>query len=309
MKIAIAGSGAMGSRFGYMLHQAGNQVTLIDLWSEHIATINTKGLSIETAGKQQFVKIPAAFPEDVNDDFDLVLLFTKATQLNDMLNKISHLLTDNTAVLCLSNGIGNLETIKKFNPHLDLLVGTTLWTSELIGPGTVVLNGSGYIEFQAVGNVSHETVIKVNDVLNKADLDARPSNNVLLSIWKKACLNSVLNTFCTILDCKIMDLRKSQYTPVLAKRVVDEFEAVAQAKGIPLTAELALKTINSSLAPDQAGDHYPSMHQDIASGRHTEIDYLNGAIARMGKELNIPTPTNTLITELIHAREDVVIKN
>jgi len=309
MKIAIAGSGAMGSRFGYMLHQAGNQVTLIDLWPEHVTTINTQGLSVETAGKQRFVKIPAAFPEDVHDDFDLILLFTKAMQLNDMLNKISHLLTDNTAVLCLSNGIGNLETIKKFNSHLDLLVGTTLWTSELVGPGAVVLNGSGYIEFQAIENVSHETVVKINDVLNEAGLDARPSNNVLLSIWKKACLNGVLNTFCTILDCKIMDLRKSQYTPILTQRVVSEFEAVAQAKGIPLTAELALKTINASLAPNQAGDHYPSMHQDIASGRYTEIDYLNGAIARMGKELNIPTPTNTLITELIHAREDIVIKN
>ena len=149
MKIAIAGSGAMGSRFGYMLHQAGNQVTLIDLWPEHVTTINTQGLSVETAGKQRFVKIPAAFPKDVHDDFDLILLFTKAMQLNDMLNKISHLLTNNTAVLCLSNGIGNLETIKKFNSHLDLLVGTTLWTSELVGPGAVVLNGSGYIEFQA----------------------------------------------------------------------------------------------------------------------------------------------------------------
>lgn len=309
MKIAIAGSGAMGSRFGYMLHQAGNQVTLIDLWPEHISTINTKGLSVESAGEQKFVRIPAAFPEDVHADFDLILLFTKAMQLSDMLKKIAHLLTENTAVLCLSNGIGNLENIQMVAPHIDLLVGTTLWTSELVGPGSVILNGSGYIEFQAIENVSHETVNKINDVLNAAGLNARPSNNVLLSIWKKACLNGVLNTLCTILDCKIMELNKSQYTSVLTKRIVAEFEAVAKAKDIPLTAELALKTIDASLAPDQAGDHYPSMHQDIASGRRTEIDYLNGAIARMGKELNIPTPTNTLITELIHAREDIAFKN
>lgn len=99
----------------------------------------------------------------------------------------------------------------------------------------------------------------------------------------------------------------SHYVPTLTDKVVLEFEAVAKAKGIPLTEKLALTTINAALAPDQAGDHYPSMHQDIASGRRTEIDYLNGAIARMGKELNIPTPVNELITELIHAREDVTL--
>jgi len=307
MKIAIAGSGAMGSRFGYMLQQSGNDVTLLDLWPEHIAAINNKGLSVEANDTQQFVQIPAAFPKDVHDNYDLILLFTKAMQLEDMLQKISHLLDKDTAILCLSNGIGNLETIQKFAPKSPLLVGTTPWTSELVGPGSIILNGSGYIEFQAIDNVSHETLNAINDTLTNAKLNPRVSDNVLLSIWKKACLNSVLNTFCTLLDCKVMDLNKSHYVPTLTDKVVLEFEAVAKAKGIPLTEKLALTTINAALAPDQAGDHYPSMHQDVASGRRTEIDYLNGAIARMGKELNIPTPVNELITELIHAREDVTL--
>lgn len=307
MKIAIAGSGAMGSRFGYMLQQSGNDVTLLDLWPEHIAAINNKGLSVEINDTQQFVQIPAAFPKDIHDNYDLILLFTKAMQLEDMLQKISHLLDKDTAILCLSNGIGNLETIQKFAPKSPLLVGTTLWTSELVGPGSIILNGSGYIEFQAIDNVSHETLNAINDALTNAKLNPRVSDNVLLSIWKKACLNSVLNTFCTLLDCKVMDLNMSHYVPTLTDKVVLEFEAVAKAKGIPLTERLALTTINAALAPDQAGDHYPSMHQDIASGRRTEIDYLNGAITRMGKELNIPTPVNELITELIHAREDVTL--
>lgn len=308
MKIAIAGSGAMGSRFGYMLQKSGNDVTLLDLWSEHITAINDKGLSVETNGKQQFVQIPAAFPKDVHDHYDLILLFTKAMQLEDMLQKISHLLDKETAILCLSNGIGNLEIIQKFASKSPLLVGTTLWTSELVGPGAVILNGSGYIEFQAIENVSHETLTAINDTLAKAKLNPRESDNVLLSIWKKACLNSVLNSFCTLLDCKVMDLNKSEYVATLKDKVVLEFEDVAKAKGIPLTEKLALTTINAALAPDQAGDHYPSMHQDIASGRRTEIDYLNGAIAVMGRELGIPTPANELITELIHAREEVTLK-
>ncbi|MFL2018798.1 MAG: ketopantoate reductase family protein [Weissella hellenica] len=308
MKIAIAGSGAMGSRFGYMLQQSGNDVTLLDLWPEHIEQINDKGLSVEANGEQQFIKIPAAFPKDVHDNYDLILLFTKAMQLEDMLQNITHLLNKKTAILCLSNGIGNLETIQKFAPKSPLLVGTTLWTSELVGPGSVILNGSGYIEFQAINNVSHETLTVINNTLAEAKLNPRESDNVLLSIWKKACLNSVLNSFCTLLDCKVMDLNKSEYVPTLTDKVVLEFEAVAKAKGIPLTEKLALTAINAALAPDQAGDHYPSMHQDISSGRRTEIDYLNGAIALMGRELNIPTPANELITELIHAREEVTLK-
>ncbi|EON3112914.1 2-dehydropantoate 2-reductase N-terminal domain-containing protein, partial [Enterococcus faecalis] len=110
MKIIIAGAGAMGSRFGLMLHQAGNDVIFVDGWPEHIEAIRKNGLVADFNGEVVTAKIPI-YPqtEVASIDFtaDLVILFTKAMQLAGMLEALEHFLNKNTKVLCLLNGIGH----------------------------------------------------------------------------------------------------------------------------------------------------------------------------------------------------------
>jgi len=92
MKIAIAGAGAMGCRFGYMLLTAGHDVTLIDSWQEHVDAICSKGLFVETETTQQYYPIPAVMADKAQGEFELVILFTKAMQLDSMLQRIKPLL-------------------------------------------------------------------------------------------------------------------------------------------------------------------------------------------------------------------------
>ena len=101
-KIVIAGSGAMGSRFGYMLQAAGNDVVLLDNWVEHVQAINTKGLTVAIAGQDvQHVQIPAALPTAIKDVQDVIIIFTKSMQLGAMLQSIKPLIGEKTKVVCL----------------------------------------------------------------------------------------------------------------------------------------------------------------------------------------------------------------
>lgn len=114
MKIAIAGAGAMGSRFGLMLHQSGNEVLLIDGWAEHVQQIKEHGLQANFNGKEVEAKLPIVLQSEVEkeDQVDLIILFTKAMQLEKMLQDIQSLIKKDTEVLCLLNGIGHEDIIE-----------------------------------------------------------------------------------------------------------------------------------------------------------------------------------------------------
>lgn len=303
MKIAIAGAGAMGCRFGYMLMMAGESVTLIDSWKEHVEAIRQQGLFVETETTQGYYPLPAMMAEEAQGEFDLVILFTKAMQLEGMLQKIKPILPAAKAVLTLSNGLGNIETLARYIDRDKIYAGVTLLSCELEGPGHIRATGTGNTEMQPIGGQDAMMSAQILNALNQAGLNAEISANVLLSIWKKAAFNSVMNTYCALLNCNVGGFGKLPGALAMAESVVREFVQVAANQGIPLTAEMVMNTVKKVFDPRESGEHYPSMHQDLQKGRLTEIDYLNGAIARIGQRENIPVPVNTLLTQLIHAKE------
>lgn len=308
MKVTIVGAGAMGSRFGYMLHQAGNEVTLIDEWPDHLQKIQTNGLTVETKAGTRQVKIPACLPGESTESPDLMILFTKSMDLKSMLQKVKHLISEHTQVLCLLNGLGHIDTLKAYLDPKHILMDITVWTAGLKGPGHVVLTGSGSLEIQNLDPTDQAGAQKVCEVLNQAGLNAKYSEDVFWSIWRKACVNGTLNSLCTLLDCNIKQLGELTSTKKLIRKIIAEFAAVAQMEGVTLEVETIAKTVEALYDPSQAGAHYPSMHQDlIQKHRLTEIDYINGYVACKGKELAIPTPYNDLLTILIHDKEELLI--
>lgn len=306
MKIAIAGAGAMGSRFGVMLHRTGTDVVLIDQWDQHIHNIQEKGLKVTENNTDTYYQIPIMKPQEVKQNFDVVILFTKTMQLDAMLQSIQHIINENTLVVTLLNGLGNLETMEKYMNKRNIIAGVTLWSSELHGPGHVELTGSGSLDLQLLQPDLHDTFEAFINALNKAQLHAKESSDVVMSIWKKAGFNCVLNTYCTILNCNVGQFGATKNAMILTSKVLDEFVAVAHAEGIMIKKEEVEATVKKVFDPAMSGDHFPSMVQDIHKKRKTEIDYLNGAVARIAQKHQIPTPTCSLLTELIHALEDVV---
>lgn len=310
MKIIIAGSGAMGSRFGIMLHQKGHEVILVDGWQEHIDLINKNGLKANLNGTEVVEKIPAYHQNNLTDvDFsaDLVIVFTKAMQLDGMMQSLQTIIGEETTVLCLLNGIGHEEVIEKYVPRENILLGNTMWTAGMVGPGEVTLFGNGSVDLQNLGAGREFLAKEIATVLTEAGLNARYADNILASIYKKACVNGTMNGLATILDSNMADFGETTHADEIVESIVSEFLAVAKVENVELNLDEVLTQIKGCYNRETIGLHHPSMHQDlIANNRLTEIDYINGAIVRKGKKYNVPTPYCSFLTQLVHCKEEIL---
>lgn len=304
-KIAIAGAGAMGGRIGTYLKRNGEDVVLIDRWQDHIDAINKNGMEIQTETETYMVQIPAMQPEEVKEKFDLIILLTKAMHADDMLKSLKDIgaITESTAILSMMNGLGHADYLSQYVPKSQIFLAVTMWTAGLRGPGQLLLEGQGGIDFQRSDGQSDERTEKIAQVLDDAGLNAKISDDVFFSIWSKAAVNSVLNPLCTILDKTIGEFGAYENAREMITPILKELVAVANARGTNVEFETLLAKIEATYPNEAQGLHHPSMHQDYTNKRLTEIDYLNGQIAKYGDELGIETPANDLITHLIHQLE------
>ncbi|GMA70471.1 hypothetical protein GCM10025879_17170 [Leuconostoc litchii] len=222
MKIAIAGFGALGARVGVMLQQAGHEVTGIDGWAAHIAAITNDGLTVrQDDGTSKKFFIPVMTAKEIDGQFDLIILLTKTPQLDTMLIDIKHIITKNTKLLVLSNGLGNIEVMERHVNRNQILAGVTLWTSELVKPGEIRTTGSGSIKLQSIGNVDATAVV---DALNQAELNVTLSQNVIEAIWHKAGINSVLNPLTVLLDANIAEFGTAGNGMDLSLNILEEIK-------------------------------------------------------------------------------------
>lgn len=303
--IAIAGAGAMGGRVGVALHQAGYEVTLIDRWQAHLDAINTNGVEIQTEDETYTVDIPATSPQEVSDTFDLIIILTKSMDATTMLSELQQVgaITNDTVLLAMMNGLGHEETLSQFVPKSQIYLAVTMWTAGLRGPGQLLLEGTGTIDFQRADGVKDERATDILNAFNKANLNATISDNVFETIWSKATLNSVLNPLCTILDKTIYEFGAYTQARAMIAPLIQEIVTVAEARDVYLNTDQLIQKVEAAYPKEAQGLHYPSMHQDYSKGRLTEIDYLNGQISKYGKDLNVPTPINDMLTHQIHQLE------
>ncbi|MCX0279641.1 2-dehydropantoate 2-reductase [Bombilactobacillus mellis] len=310
MKIAIVGVGAMGSRFALMLHKSGNDLVLIDGWQPNVQAIRQQGLQADFNGKAVTANIPVYSLEEVDQlqgyQPELIIAFTKSYQLDSAFAKIKALITPQTYVLCLLNGMGHESILKKYVDDNHLLLGITMWTAGLAGPGHATLFGNGNVELKNFGSEGKDFALKVVDVFNDAGLCPKYIDDPKYAIWRKACVNGTLNTLCSILDCNIGELGQTQEATDFLKTIIAEFAAVAAQEGVNLDQAEVYQHVDETFHGDIA-DHYPSMYQDLLKNhRKTEIDFINGAVWQKGKEYGVATPYCTLITQLIHAKEELL---
>lgn len=250
-------------------------------------------------------KIEIMKPTEATQAADLIILFTKAMQLPDMLNDIKPIIKKDIKVLCLLNGLGHEDVIKEHLPKKDIFMGVTIWTAGLEGPGVVDLQGTGAVNLQSIDPSGAKDTINIVDVMNEAKLNVTYDEDVVPSIWRKACANGTMNPTCALLDCTIGEFFATEESKRIVNEIINEFVAVGKASGVDLNkADITDYVMDIG---DKVAHHYPSMHQGlIQNKRLTEIDYLNGAVAKKDKELNIETPYCKLITDFIHAKEKIL---
>lgn len=305
MKIAIAGSGALGSGFGYHLQKAGSEVTLLDHWDAHIQAVNENGLQITVNGEKDTLDMAMMKPAEADKMMDIIFVFTKSMGLEAMMEDIKHLIGEDTQVVCLLNGLGHAKTLEKYLDKKNIIMGTTVWTAGIDAPGVTHFNGQGPVEIQNSAPEGKDAALEVVDLLQDAGLNGVYSENVTFTTWRKACVNGTMNALCALLDANIAEVFASSTADNMLHSIVSEFSQAAKLEDdVDLDIEETISYLKD--LAENVGSHYPSMHQDIANRRPTEIDFLNGAVAEMAREHGTEALYCQAITDLIHAKEDVL---
>ncbi len=312
MKILIYGAGAVGTVFGGFLAKSEEEVFLFGREAQ-MSAIKDGGLHLEGLWGSHHIRNLTCYSNNIHlredhlGTFDLVLLTVKAYDTVSAMADLRNIAGANTLVLSLQNGIGNIETISKTIGEANTIGGRIIFGAETIKPGTVRVNVSA--DDVVIGRISTKTpmtrIDEIANLLSYSGIKTRTTEEIDKFIWGKLMYNCSVNALASILSVSYGELLESEYTKNIMRQIISEVYVVAAAKGIqldPSTKDEYLKILFNKLIP-LTSSHRCSMNEDIQKARRTEIDYLNGMINRMGKDLSIPTPFNQMITELVKFKE------
>ena len=297
LNIMVIGAGAMGSLFGGRLALAGHNVTLIEVWQEHIDAINSQGLTLDLVGETYVAHCVAARPEDFTGPIDFAILFTKSYQSRAALAAVGQAIQADTPMLTLQNGLGNVETIAEWLAHDQIIAGTTTFPSVLEGPGKIASPGAGKTRIMTASGRRTQSLERIASTLDQAGLHCEIDENVEATIWEKIAFNAALNTLTTVARAPVKVIADSDHGRDLAGKVVEEVLSVARAQGIPVNGAAVAASVEMALRDHR--EHKPSMLQDLLAGRRTEIDSINGAVVRQAAQLNITVPVTETLWRLV----------
>jgi 2-dehydropantoate 2-reductase len=299
--VCIVGCGAVGSLFAANLANLDHvEVWAYDLSREHVDAINADGLRLsgagEVVGRLRATTDPAELPA-----CELGIVATKAMHTEPAIAATAHVFADGS-VCTVQNGLGNEEALAAHVPRV--IRGTTFPAGRIVEPGHVQwdVKGDTTIGPFEPSPAPMEEIERLADACTRAGLPTAAVADARGPQWRKVIFNAATNPVGALTGlthgrvCEDPTLRR------LVSGLVDEGKAVASAQGITLDADPE-ELIDHAARPDVAYDHKASMLQDVEARRQTEIDYLNGGIARFGREHGVPTPLNDAILALVKGLE------
>ncbi len=304
MHFLVVGPGAMGCLFSARLKRAGYDVTLLDYIEERARQINNQGIRVQGLSEEYRIHVPTVsgtFPTVP----DLVLICVKSYKTRDAALAIRHGIGPQTVLVTLQNGLGNVEILQEFFGEERVLGGVTAEGATLLGSGEIRHAGQGDTIIGPGGDPD-DPAEKLVSAFNQAGFNCNSADHVKNLIWGKLIVNVGINPLTAITRLKNGLLPDLSGTRMIMEEAVKEAVAVARAKGIDLPYSDPLARV-IEVCRATAGN-VASMLQDVLKQRQTEIDAINGAIVREGKEMNIPTPINRTLTALVQAIQDSYAK-
>ena len=309
LKVAVLGAGAMGCLFGGLLAEKGLNVVLIDVWKEHIDAINSKGLKMDGHGGDRFIKIKATTEPAKLNTTDVIIIMCKATVLEKALMGVKNIVGEKTVLMSFQNGIGHEAIMSKIAGKEKVLGGTTTQASNILGPGHIKNHASlpSWIgEYE--GGMS-DRVKDVAETFTAHSLETIASDNIKKRKWMKLFALTAIGPLSAIFDLNHSDLyinnKSSRASRDLGKQIILETRQVAKADGVDVSENECLEMFNKIV--DSKQTNKSSMAFDVLNKRKTEIEFINGAVSKIGKKHGIATPLNDLMYKIINIKEGMYI--
>jgi 2-dehydropantoate 2-reductase len=302
MEVVIFGAGAMGGRFANCFQKGGAEVTMVDVWKEHVDAINKDGLQIENFdGSIETARIPAVMDAKNVEPADLVVIFTKSAQTEMAVHDAEAIMRSDTPVMTVQNGVGNIELIEKMVGKNRLIGGCTQTATSLEGPGRIRIEGPAHSDIMAFGEKCKGVCEEVKRILEAGGMETVISENVLFEVWHKLAFNCAMNTI-TAITRQIVGYTAA-YGAQLAGWIIEEVAKVARSEGIEIDTDRMMDGIRFVTGPDGDKSHLTSMLQDVARKKQTEIDSIVGTVIQKAKAKEIPVPHLETVYNLVRIIE------
>jgi 2-dehydropantoate 2-reductase len=300
--IAVVGAGAVGCYFGGMLARAGMKVTLIGR-PLHVDAIARNGLRFQSGDFDKYIAIAASTDVAAVRGAGLILFCVKSPDTDEAAAAMAPQLAPDAIVISLQNGVDNVGRIRRHTGN-RVIAGLVYAAAEMSAPGTVRHTGGGNLVIGTTGNAraddDHRVLDDIAELFAAANVPVRISDAVETELWTKLVMNCAYNAISALGAAPYSRMVAMPDVRDVMRDAVIEVMALAKAKGVPLPDTLVEDAFKLADAMPQT---LSSTTQDIAKGKRTEIDHLNGYVVREGKALGVPTPVNRVLHALVKLLE------
>jgi len=290
------------------LAMSGEQVVFVAR-GEHLKALRANGLRLETP-KGDTVICPVEATDDpaAVTSADVVLVGVKAWQVPDAAQALRPLVGRDTFVVPLQNGVeaaSQLSTVLGADHVVGGLCGTLSWVA---GPGHIrsrSAGGNNFIKFGELDNHRSERVERLREAFARAGVPVEVPPNIVKALWDKFLMVTSFGGVGAIARAPIGVTRSVPETRRLLEQCLEEVVAVARARKIAMSATAVADTMKFYDGLPPGGT--TSLQRDIVDGKPSELEYWNGAVVRLGREAQVPTPAHAhiydcLLPQELHAR-------
>ena len=302
MKIAVVGAGAMGSIYAGFFGDAGHEVWVIDTWREHVDAIRERGLRVSGASGDRIVRVHATTEPAEVGEAELVVIATKAMDVQAAAEAARALVGPETLVFSIQNGLGGPDIAASVLGDERVAVGVVGgFGASIVEPGHAHHHGFELVRLGERKGPVTPRIEAIADVWREAGFKVQTYDDVDQLVWEKLICNVTYSGVCAVLSCRIGDVLGDPSAWAVASRCGEEAFAVATARGVSLGFDDATRYIHDF--GQKIPGARPSMLLDLLAGKRCEVDFINGAIVRSGRELGLESPFNEAITALVKAKE------
>jgi 2-dehydropantoate 2-reductase len=307
--VLVAGAGALGSVFGGLLAASGTPVTLLGRGA-HLAAVERNGVVVDGLFGTHHVRNLRCATDvgQLGGGYRTILLTVKSWDTREMAARVAPLLAADGHLICLQNGLGNLESAAEVAGRSRVLGGRVIFGAEVTQPGRVrvtviadpVLVGAPDASDTALDAEARRWAER----FAAAGIPCRHTDRLVPELWAKVLYNAALNPLGALLGVPYGWLPEDPDARAVMDEVIDEAFAVAQACGVALawTTPMEYRQVFYGRLVPSTADHRSSMLQDLERARPTEIEAINGYVVRQGAVYGVPTPANALLARLVRAR-------
>lgn len=312
VKIGFLGCGAIGSIYASYLSKA-HDVYVVDTAQAVVDAVKANGILIDECvpgvGNGETVSYrPAMITTDPKEvgTVDLLIVFVRYMFLEAACRNALPMIGPDTIVMTLQNGIGNYDEIAKVVPEEQIVIGNTAFGSMGVAPGHVKHTGTGITCIGAL-KADIAKAEKAGAALREAGFEVLVKDgDVMAVIWHKLFSNIVINALTAVTGQLNDFVNENEYAHECAKMLVNEALDVCIASGCKIDRQEEYD--HAFEVAHLTGTNKSSMLQDMTAHRQTEILIINGAVSKIGKQFNVPTPCNDFLVQLVLAEQSLYLK-